>query len=354
MNAIDPAIQQAATTADQSSDFRQQFDAMHAATRRTAAVARAVRQARLDALFDLVHDNGDRFVEAIAADFGHRSAHETRLLELFPSLEAIRHTRSHFGGWMKPQGKAPSLWFRPGRARILMQPLGVVGIIVPWNYPLFLAISPMAAALAAGNRVMVKMSEFTPRTGELLASLATRYFSPDDVSVVLGDATVGADFARLPFDHLLFTGSTKVGHDIIRRPPRPSVPRSPASAPSPIPAAQTPPRPPSMARHSAGARWNVPPRCSPPPTALSARCESSPARWPAPAPDAAASPPADPSSAQSHPPRPRRPLQTGTAPRASPAHGPQQNLGAVHFCLFSGGNTTASPARTPYVGPIVR
>jgi coniferyl-aldehyde dehydrogenase len=97
-----------------------------------------------------------------------------------------------------------------------MQPLGVVGIIVPWNYPLFLAISPMAAALAAGNRVMVKMSEFTPRTGELLASLVTRYFSPEDVSVVLGDATVGADFARLPFDHLLFTGSTKVGHDIMR------------------------------------------------------------------------------------------------------------------------------------------
>jgi coniferyl-aldehyde dehydrogenase len=216
MNAIDPAIQQAATTADQSSAFRQRFDAMHAATRRTAAVARAVRQARLDALFELVHDNGERFVEAIAADFGHRSAHETRLLELFPSLEAIRHTRSHFAGWMKPQGKSPSLWFRPGRARILMQPLGVVGIIVPWNYPLFLAISPMAAALAAGNRVMVKMSEFTPRTGELLASLVTRYFSADDVSVVLGDATVGADFARLPFDHLLFTGSTKVGHDIMR------------------------------------------------------------------------------------------------------------------------------------------
>lgn len=216
MNAIDPAIQQAATTADQSSTFRQQFDAMHAATRRTAAVARAARQARLDALFELVHDNGERFVEAIAADFGHRSAHETRLLELFPSLEAIRHTRSHFAGWMKPQAKSPSLWFRPGRARILMQPLGVVGIIVPWNYPLFLAISPMAAALAAGNRVMIKMSEFTPRTGELLASLVTRYFSADDVSVVLGDATVGADFARLPFDHLLFTGSTKVGHDIMR------------------------------------------------------------------------------------------------------------------------------------------
>jgi acyl-CoA reductase-like NAD-dependent aldehyde dehydrogenase len=216
MNAIDPLLQAASAEVAEAATFRRQFDAMYAATRRSAAVSCAKRQARLDALFDLVHDNGDRFVEAISADFGHRSAHETRLLELFPSLEAVRHTRSHFGGWMKPQARSPSIWFRPGRARILMQPLGVVGIIVPWNYPLFLAISPLAAALAAGNRVMVKMSEFTPRTGELLASLVTRYFAPDDVTVVLGDAKVGADFAHLPFDHLLFTGSTKVGHDIMR------------------------------------------------------------------------------------------------------------------------------------------
>ncbi len=212
MNATDPAAQSTAGT----SAFRRGFDAMHAATRRNPAVDRARRQARLDALFALVHDNAERFVTAISADFGHRSAHETRLLELFPSLEAIRHTRAHFGAWMKPQRKSPSLWFRPGRARIINQPLGVVGIIVPWNYPLFLSISPLAAALAAGNRVMIKMSEFTPRTGELLAELAARYFSADDVSVVLGDAAVGADFARLPFDHLLFTGSTRVGHDIMR------------------------------------------------------------------------------------------------------------------------------------------
>ena len=210
MNAVESATQppQAA--------FGQVFQRMHAATRRTPMVERAAREARLDALLALVHDNAERFVEAIAADFGHRSAHETRLLELFPSLEAIRHNRSHVGAWMKPQGKSPSIWFRPGRARILMQPLGVVGIIVPWNYPLYLAVSPLAAALAAGNRVMIKMSEFTPRTGELLAQLATKYFSEDQVAVVLGDATVGADFARLPFDHLLFTGSTKVGHDIMR------------------------------------------------------------------------------------------------------------------------------------------
>ena len=213
MNAIEPAARQQAADA---SAFKRTFTAMHAATRRSPVVERNRRQARLDALIALTHDNAERFVTAISADFGHRSAHETRLLELFPSLEAIRHTRSHFGAWMKPQRKSASIWFRPGRARIISQPLGVVGIIVPWNYPLFLAISPLAAALAAGNRVMIKMSEFTPRTGELLAELVAKYFNAEDVCVVLGDASVGADFARLPFDHLLFTGSTKVGHDIMR------------------------------------------------------------------------------------------------------------------------------------------
>jgi coniferyl-aldehyde dehydrogenase len=212
MNATEPLAHQDADAAG----FKSVFEAMHASTRRSPAVERNRRQARLDALLALVHDNAERFVKAISADFGHRSAHETRLLELFPSLEAVRHTRSHFGAWMKPQRKSASMWFRPGRARIINQPLGVVGIIVPWNYPLFLAISPLAAALAAGNRVMVKMSEFTPRTGELLAELVAKYFAAEDVSVVLGDASVGADFARLPFDHLLFTGSTKVGHDIMR------------------------------------------------------------------------------------------------------------------------------------------
>ena len=212
MNASEPAVQQPVD----APAYRRIFEAMHAATRRSPMVERNRRQARLDALLALVHDNADRFVTAISADFGHRSAHETRLLELFPSLEAVRHTRSHFGAWMKPQRKSASLWFRPGRARIIPQPLGVVGIIVPWNYPLFLAISPLAAALAAGNRVMIKMSEFTPRIGELLAELVAKYFAAEDVSVVLGDASVGADFARLPFDHLLFTGSTKVGHDIMR------------------------------------------------------------------------------------------------------------------------------------------
>lgn len=211
MNATEAAAQAADVMG-----FKRVFERMHAATRRNPAVERSRRQVQLDALIALVHDNAERFVTAISADFGHRSAHETRLLEVFPSLEAIRHNRTHVGAWMKPQRRAASIWFRPGRARIIPQPLGVVGIVVPWNYPLFLAISPLAAALAAGNRVLIKMSEFTPRTGELLAELVAKYFSADDVSVVLGDAAVGAEFARLPFDHLLFTGSTRVGHDIMR------------------------------------------------------------------------------------------------------------------------------------------
>ena len=212
MNAVQPVADQR----PEAATFTQVFERMNAATRRSLVAERRHREARLDALLALVHENAERFVTAIDADFGHRSTHETRLLELFPSMESIRHARAHVGSWMRPQRKSPSIWFRPGRARIIPQPLGVIGIIVPWNYPLLLAVSPMAAALAAGNRVLVKMSEFTPRTGDLLAELVAKYFAEEDVSVVLGDAGIGADFARLPFDHLLFTGSTRVGHDIMR------------------------------------------------------------------------------------------------------------------------------------------
>ncbi len=211
MNSTEPAVE----VPRRAAPFTELFDRMHGASR-NPRVERRVRERRLKALLALVRENEDRFVEAISADFGHRSAHETRLLEVFPSAEAIRHALRHLAGWMGPQRRAASIWFRPGRARLMPQPLGVVGIIVPWNYPLILAVSPLAAAIAAGNRVLVKMSELTPRTGELLAELVGRYFAADEVSVVLGDGSVGAAFSRLPFDHLLFTGSTRVGHEIMR------------------------------------------------------------------------------------------------------------------------------------------
>ncbi|MEZ5617929.1 MAG: coniferyl aldehyde dehydrogenase [Rhodocyclaceae bacterium] len=174
------------------------------------------RAALLDALERLIRENAAAIANAISADFGNRSQHETQLLELFPSFEAIRHARRHLKSWMRPERRAVSMWFLPGRARVLHQPLGVVGIIVPWNYPLMLAVGPLVAALAAGNRVMVKMSEYTPATSELLALLVSNYFSDDEVVVVQGDAGVAQAFAQLPFGHLLFTGSTKVGYSVMR------------------------------------------------------------------------------------------------------------------------------------------
>jgi len=174
------------------------------------------RDAWLASLERLVRENAPAIAEAIRSDFGNRSLHETQLLELFPSFEAIRHARRHLKSWMRPERRAVSMWFLPGRARVLHQPLGVVGIIVPWNYPLLLAVGPLVAALAAGNRVMVKMSEYTPATSELFALLVSKYFSDDEVAVVQGDAEVAQAFARLPFGHLLFTGSTKVGYSVMR------------------------------------------------------------------------------------------------------------------------------------------
>jgi aldehyde dehydrogenase (NAD+)/coniferyl-aldehyde dehydrogenase len=168
-------------------------------------------RAGLTALEQLIQQNRAALIAAVNADFGQRSSVETRLLELFPSLEELRSARRQLGRWMRPQRRAGFLWFRPARNQVIPQPLGVVGMVVPWNYPLFLALGPLIGALAAGNRVMIKMSELTPATGALLAELVTQYFEPGLVTVVNGDATLAQAFTRLPFDHLLFTGSTAVG-----------------------------------------------------------------------------------------------------------------------------------------------
>jgi acyl-CoA reductase-like NAD-dependent aldehyde dehydrogenase len=174
------------------------------------------RDRRLAALERLLRENADAIAAAVSRDFGHRSPHETQLLELFPSLEAVRHARRRLRKWMKPRRRATSLWFLPGRSRTIAQPLGVVGIIVPWNYPVYLAIGPLVGALAAGNRAMVKMSELAPATAELLGALLRQHFAVDEVAVVTGDADTGRTFAALPFDHLLFTGSTAVGRAVMR------------------------------------------------------------------------------------------------------------------------------------------
>src|SRR5262245_65806579 len=113
-------------------------------------------------------DEGDAIAAAISADFGHRSHHETKVLEILPALTEAKHARANVAGWMRRERRPTSVWFRPGRTFVVKQPLGVVGIIVPWNYPLLLSVAPLVGALAAGNRVMVKISELTPRCGDVV------------------------------------------------------------------------------------------------------------------------------------------------------------------------------------------
>jgi len=195
------------------SSLQSQLDSLRA---KTSTPTYGARRDALDRLEHVLRDSAASLSAAISRDFGHRSAHETQLLELFPSLEAIKHTRGSLRSWMRPKKRFASLWFMPARTELRPQPLGVVGIIVPWNYPLLLAVAPLVSALAAGNRVMIKMSEFTPATGELFANLIHRAFPQGEVVVVNGGPETGKAFSTLAFDHLLFTGSTSVGRQVMR------------------------------------------------------------------------------------------------------------------------------------------
>jgi acyl-CoA reductase-like NAD-dependent aldehyde dehydrogenase len=170
-----------------------------------------VRKGWLTSLEKLLDVHGDNLAKAIEKDFGYRSLDETRLLEFFTSFAGIRHSRKKLGKWMRPRRRPISMLFQPAKGEILYQPLGVVGVIVPWNYPLYLAIGPIISALSAGNRVMVKMSESTPFFGELFAEVMKQYFAEDLVTIINGDVEVAKEFTKLPFDHLLYTGSTQVG-----------------------------------------------------------------------------------------------------------------------------------------------
>lgn len=173
------------------------------------------RRNRLERLRRLLADNEAKIEAAIDADFGGRPHVETQIAEIFPSLSETRVAIKHGKSWMKPRRAGVSKWFLPARAQVLPRPLGVVGIIVPWNYPLFLAVSPLVTALAAGNRAMVKMSEFTPSFSELFQRLIATAFRTNEVAVITGGADIAAQFSALPFDHLLFTGSTAVGRKVM-------------------------------------------------------------------------------------------------------------------------------------------
>ncbi|MGA7964424.1 MAG: coniferyl aldehyde dehydrogenase [Gammaproteobacteria bacterium] len=175
-----------------------------------------MRKQRLRTLEKLLLENRDAIAEAIDADFGGRPPEETALLELFPSLSAIRHTLKHGRRWMRTRRRFAEFWFLPARTELLPQPLGIIGIIVPWNYPLYLSIGPLTDAIAAGNGCLLKLSEFTPHFATVFSELLKLYFPGNEVRAVTGDAEVGKAFSALPFDHLLFTGSTGVGRQVMR------------------------------------------------------------------------------------------------------------------------------------------
>jgi len=173
-----------------------------------------LRQSRLQRSIRLIKENYSTLVSAMSADFGNRSTYQSLLADIGTSLKMLQHAYNHVEQWMQPEiidGLEDGM-----KAQIQQQPLGVVGVISPWNFPINLAFGPLAGIFAAGNTAMLKPSELTPQTSQLLAELVAHYFEPTELTVVLGDATVGRDFSALPFDHLVFTGSTTVGKHVMR------------------------------------------------------------------------------------------------------------------------------------------
>jgi coniferyl-aldehyde dehydrogenase len=196
--------------------MRALLDAQRSAFLREGPPPLARRRDDLDKLGTAIRTRRDQLGDAINVDFGHRSHQETSYMDLAPVVEGIRYLRRNLERWAQPEVRQVALHFTPGSNRVVYQPLGVIGIVSPWNYPVALAMMPLATAVAAGNRAMIKPSEMTPATSAVIGSMLGEIFPSDQIAVVLGDAGVGAAFSSLPFDHMLFTGSTSVGRAVMR------------------------------------------------------------------------------------------------------------------------------------------
>lgn len=180
-------------------------------------VSIAVRKDRLRRAIAMIADHQARFCDALSEDFGHRSREQSMLTDIAASIAPLRHALGKVDRWARAE-RRPVLFplgLLGARARIEYQPKGVVGVIAPWNFPVNLVMGPLAGVLAAGNRAMVKTSEFTPIVAALFEELAGRYFAPEELAFVSGGPEVGKAFAALPFDHLLFTGATGIGRRIL-------------------------------------------------------------------------------------------------------------------------------------------
>ena len=175
-------------------------------------------ETRLSALKKLkaaILTNQEQLCQALSQDFGNRSFGDSKMADIMPTVMGINYTIKHLAKWLKPAKRHVGILFQPASASVMYQPLGVVGIITPWNYPVFLSLGPLTTAIAAGNTAMIKMSEFTPNTNEVIKQLLSEVFSDNEVAVVTGGASVAGYFSEQAFDHLLFTGSTNIGKKVM-------------------------------------------------------------------------------------------------------------------------------------------
>jgi coniferyl-aldehyde dehydrogenase len=193
------------------------LDAQRAAFAADLPVSISVRKDRLQRCIALLVDHAERLCDALSDDFGHRSREQSLMTDIVASIRTLKHARGHADRWAKPEKRALDfpLGLLGARARVEYQPKGIIGVISPWNFPIQLIMGPLAGIFAAGNRAMVKTSEYTPAVAALLEDLAPAYFDATELAFVSGGAEAGKAFAALPFDHLIFTGATPIGRHIL-------------------------------------------------------------------------------------------------------------------------------------------
>lgn len=180
------------------------------------APSREYRVEQLIALKEALLSHQDTLITALNEDYGQRAKHDSLIADIFPCVMNINYTIKHLKKWMKPQRRHAGLLLSPAKVAVHYQPLGVIGIMVPWNFPVMLSIGPLISALAAGNRAMIKLSEFTPATNTVLREMLSSIFDEKTVAIIEGESDVAAKFSALPFDHLIFTGSTTIGRHVMR------------------------------------------------------------------------------------------------------------------------------------------
>ena len=208
-----------ATSKPIPAEMKATLDRQRAALLADGPPSAEIRMDRLNRCIALLVDHQDEIADALNKDFGNRSPQMSKFTDVASSIGSLKHARDHLRSWMKAERRRTTpaiLGWLGAKAEVQYQPLGVVGVIAPWNFPVNLTFAPLAGILAAGNRCMIKPSEFTPATSDLMAKMFRKAFSEAEIAVCLGGSDVGEAFSRLPFDHLLFTGATSIAHHVMR------------------------------------------------------------------------------------------------------------------------------------------